>query len=95
MQRDGVKEAHKEKCILAPHLLQFSLEVLHILLRKLTFYKGRKSTWPTMKNALFDRYTLTNVINKMSMPCANGDASFYNKVAATNSNNNFIWSVIT
>lgn len=71
------------------------LEVLHILLRTLTFYKARKSTWPTMKKALFERHTSTNIINTVSMSCANGDARFYNKVAATKSNHNFIWSKIT
>lgn len=66
----------------------FYLEVLHTLLRTLTFYKARKSTWPTMKKALFEKHTSTNIINKMSMSCANGDASFYNKEAATKNNNN-------
>lgn len=48
-----------------------------------------------MKNALFERHTSPNIINKMSMPSANGDESFHNKVAAMNSDNNFIWSMFT
>ena len=43
-----------------------------------------------MKNALFERYTSTNIKNKMSMPYADGDESFHNKVSAMNGNNNFI-----
>lgn len=58
---ERVKEAHKEKCILAPHLLQFSI-------KRQSFYKARKSTWSTMKNVLLERPTSTNIINKMSMP---------------------------
>ena len=48
-----------------------------------------------MKNALFERYTSTNIINKMSVPYADGDESFHNKVSAMNGNNNFIWSMFT
>lgn len=44
----------------------FCLEVFHILLRRLTFYKDGKSTWPTMKNALFERHISTNIIKH---PC--------------------------
>lgn len=47
-----------------------------------------------MKKALFERHTSTNIINKVSTPCADGDARFFNKVAAMKSNN-FIWSMIT
>ena len=46
-----------------------------------------------MKNALFERYTSTNITNKMSMPYADGDESFHNKVSAMNGNNNFILSM--
>lgn len=71
------------------------LELLHILLRRQSFYKARKSTWPTMKNALFERPTSTNIINKMSMPVLMEMKVFIHKVAAMNSNNNFIWSLFT
>ena len=49
---DRVKEAHREKFVLAPHLSRFFVGSTSYFMTK-TFYKARESTWPTMKNALF------------------------------------------